>query len=287
MFNHKFSNANQPNETDQLMLAVMREKLEAELEKPASELDTEKISQLTAAIENLSGTERITAEKSGQGIQMIQTEMKRQKRSRTIRRTKWAAACACFLFVISNIWSYSAYGTNAFNAAYQMTTGSVTVDFAAAETAEIPEAEHTEFPAVNNPYAEDMRKICAEHGFDADTQIPAYLPEGFVPAKEYGEYYENENDKTLFFYFRRGDELLDLQLKQFAAPDKVIPVGIPSDYHHIAPVRFGNTVVHIQTEDGLYWGLFQKNLTHYLFVTRDLDYEESRFVLNSFFSEQE
>ena len=95
----------QSNDTDQFVLAKLRQELDIELEKPDSELNVNKINQLTKAIEQVTGTEKITAEKTQQGLQKLKQEIRHQKQRRVFRRTGLVAACACALIIISNIWS--------------------------------------------------------------------------------------------------------------------------------------------------------------------------------------
>lgn len=90
---------------EEQQLAILRQKLDAELEKPENEWNPEAIDALTAEIDRLTGGEQHTAEASARGIRCIKAELHRRKRRKTIRRTVCAAACACAAFAGAVLWA--------------------------------------------------------------------------------------------------------------------------------------------------------------------------------------
>lgn len=261
----------QSNDTDQFVLAKLRQKLDIELEKPDSELNVNKINQLTKAIEQVTGTEKITAEKTQQGLQKLKQEIRHQKQRRVFRRTGLVAACACALIIISNIWSYSAHGINSFSAAYQLLNGGIKIDFQRDDSA----------PYSGNPYYDEMRTICQEHNLNI--RIPTYLPNGFKPTSSNGEFDENENRKKVAFYYCQRKAKLNLDVFQYKNENEVPHRGIPSDSYNISKQKFGETIVYIQKEEKQYWAVFQIGTTQYVLYADRLDYDECQRVLESMF----
>lgn len=253
------------------VLSELRHKLEAELEKPDTELDVETINQITKEIEKVTGSEQITAEKTQQGIQRLKQELHQQNRRSRIRLVKWIAACACFILIVSNIWSYSAYGLNSFSAAYQLLNGGIKIDF---------QQDDSE-PYCGNPYFDEMSSICQQ--YDLKVLIPAYLPNGFKPTSLNGEYDENEKRKKVSFYYYQRKAKLNLDVFQYKNENEVPHRGIPSDSYNISKQKFGETIVYIQKEKKQYWAVFQISSTQYVLFADRLDYDECQRVLESMF----
>ncbi|MBQ8922077.1 MAG: hypothetical protein IJ060_07955 [Oscillospiraceae bacterium] len=261
----------QADDTNEIMLAALRKHLETELEKPEDAFDPERVARITETIDIITGSDRVTAEKTQEGIQKLKTHLVPEKKRLRLRRTKIAAACAALILAVSNIWSYAAYGVNVFSAVYQFSEGSVTIDV---------RKEHPELYG-DNPYEREMRDIYAAHGIDSTTMVPLYLPEGFEPTEVYGKYRENSFSKKLNFFFMRDDAKVNLYIKEFVNYYRVMPADIPSDEHNIAPQQFGDLTVHVQTEEQQFWAVFQVGLTQYILYTDKLDYNESQRILKS------
>lgn len=263
----------QSNDTDQFVLAKLRQELDIELEKPDSELNVNKINQLTKAIEQVTGTEKITAEKTQQGLQKLKQEIRHQKQRRVFRRTGLVAACACALIIISNIWSYSAHGINSFSAAYQLLNGGIKIDFQRDDSA----------PYSGNPYYDEMRTICLNNNIEA--LIPSYIPENYHPTEIYGKYKDLETSKMLYFNFAQQKSKLNLSIIQFVSEEDVVPISIPSSEYNISQQKIGDTMIHIskETNDRQYWAAFQIELTQYVLYADEVDYDECQRVLESMF----
>lgn len=253
------------------VLSELRHKLEAELEKPDTELDVETINRITKEIEKVTGSEQITAEKTQQGIQRLKQELHQQNRRSRILLVKWIAACACFILIVSNIWSYSAYGLNSFSAAYKLISGGINIDF----------QQDVLEPDTGNLYFEEMSSICQQHNLNI--LIPTYLPNGFKPTSSNGEYDENEKRRKITFYYSQQKAKLNLSVFQYATENDIPPRGIPSDSYNISKQKFGETIVYIQKEKKQYWAVFQISSTQYMFYADKLDYDECQRVLESMF----
>ena len=275
MTDNELLKAIESDDTDQLMLAALQSKLESELEKPDDELDIDKINQITATIDIISGTVQVTAEKTQQGIQKLKHELRQHRERSRIRIIKRFAASACLILIISNIWSFSAYGMNSFSAAYQLLNGGIVID---------TQNDDSE-PYTGNAYYNEMRSLCNQNSFSEDVLLPAYIPEGFKPAPEYGEVFFDKMHCIIWFYFQIGQTRLNYSIIQYTDEEYIQPIGIPSTEYNISEQVFGDTIVHIQKErkDSQYWAVFQIGLTQYVIVSDGLDYDECQRVLESMF----
>ena len=119
----------QKNNSDQEYLDELRSNLADELKKPVEEQDYDVIDDLTQTIAMITGTDAMIARKSQNVLNQVKQRMMVQKTTVRKRHGFFTAACACAAFlIVSNIWSYSALGINAFSAAMKLLNGSVTID---------------------------------------------------------------------------------------------------------------------------------------------------------------
>ena len=265
----------QSDDTDQIMLAALQSKLDSDLERSDDELDIDKINRITATIDIITGNDRITAERSQPGIDKIKQELHQQSRHSRIRIIKCAAACACFLLIVSNIWSFSAYGMNSFSAAYQLMRGGIVIDTRNGESETYS----------SDAYYDEMRSLCRQNGFPDDVLLPSYIPEGLVPTENNGTYNESEQCKQLSYYFMNRKIKFNYRITQYTDEKLVQQIGIPSTEYNITEQLFGDTTVYIQKErkDHQYWAVFQIGLTQYMLFSDGLDYDECQRVLESMF----
>jgi len=246
--------------------------LTAELNKPVSEQDFDLIEDLTEAIAALDGTEQFIDKRTELGISRVKQNIQYQtRRKRTVLR-KWIAVCACIVLIGSNVFSYTAYGMNAFSAAYQLFKGGFVIDFSKQKNISV--ADH-------NPYAEDMRKICSEH--DIDALLPTKMPEGFSPANNYGEYTDLDVLSMLSFYFQSGSKKLIIRYSKIKSDETDISLGVSSDHHNISEQIINGTVITISKEDGQYTAAFMIDEIQYTFYADGIDYDNCQIILHSMF----
>ena len=248
-----------------------RKELDSELVKPITEQDYDKIDRLIQKIEQITGEDRVTDEMAQRGIKKLH-EKSIPKARRGIRRIRWIAACACAVLIVSNVWSYSAFGMNAFFAAYHLLNGGMTVDLSQLSNSKI-ESE--------NRFTQQMRELCQEHGVDA--LIPEYIPNGFSPTDSYGNVISVDDYSGFLFYFSNNKQNLNLIIKDYH--DNVVPppVGLPTDSYHITQETINDVPVTIMKEDSQYSAAFAIGNTQYILAADGLDYDECYHVLISMF----
>ena len=271
MTDRELLNAIKNDDARQEKLAELQQKLSAELDKPDEDLDVDVINELTLAIEELTGNRQTTELMAEKGIRRLEHDLRKMKIQRIIRRSKWIAACIGVVLVLSNIFSYSAYGINVFSAAYRLMNGSITIDL---------NQEDSE-PYSGNPYVEEMRDICEKHNINVN--LPTYIPYEVTPTDLFGDFHEVVNCNILFFNFERGRVKLNIEIVEFVSDDTTSPISIPSDNYNMSQQQIGDTIVHIQKEGQQYWAVFQIDLTQYLLYADGLDFDECQRILESMF----
>ena len=257
---------------DREFMEELQNQLNDELCKPVSEQDYDMIDELTEAISILNGSDKMIKQRSGTGIQQIFTRIRPQKKRKQIRQVITRVAVACAVVIISiNIWSYSAYGMNAFSAAYQMLNGGIRVDLT---------VQDDSVPVADNQFEEEMRSICQEHGIKA--LIPKYIPAGFTK-DEFIDYYGTDLSNNLYFYFKKEKTNLSLQIQIYNEDSEITPVMIPSDTQQVTEQTIQGNLIRVFKEDQEYRALFMIDRTQYLLYANRLDYDECQRVLQSMF----
>lgn len=246
--------------------------LDEELKKPVSEQDFDRIEDLTEAISVLNGTDQFISKRTEIGIARVKADIHQNKHRKIRIRRRWIAACICAALIGSNAWSYTAYGMNAFSAAYQIFTGGIVIDFSKHD----PSSSEA-----GNVYAEEMQQICSEHNIDA--RIPTYVPEGFSPTENYGSVNDLDLYASVSFYFRQKAKKLIIQMTHIKRDEVSIPFGIPSDHHNISEQVIDNTVVTVSKEDNQFTAAFMIDRIQYVICADGVDYDECQRVLESFF----
>ena len=266
-----------------------KSKLTAELAKPLSEQNFERIDQLIQTIEHITGEDRITEEMTVRGIRYLRNKTAKKDKKR-IRFLKWAAVYSGVAILLLNICSYTIYGMNVFSAAYKMLNGGINVDFTQIsemnqESDQIENRDSAiiinEGTTVGNAYAPEMQKLCNENGVNA--MIPSYIPEGFTPADGYGTVHLFDDRTDIAFYFADETTKLYCIIKDFKEGVTQAPLGIPTDYYGIEQITIHGTNVSIIKEDQQFTAAFSIGNTQYLIAADGLNYDECNRVLRSIF----
>ena len=136
------------SDDDSDLLKELRQKLDAELAKPVTEQDFDYIDDLAKTIDTITGADQETAEIADRGIQTIKAGLHNQSRKSRIKHLRWWIPAACLILIVgTNIWTYTAFGMNAFSAAYQILNGGINVDLNSRDSADVYSG---------NPYADDV-----------------------------------------------------------------------------------------------------------------------------------
>ncbi len=249
-----------------------REELAKELEKPLSSQDFDRVDALIQTIEHINGEEYASKDITEQGIASLNQRIARERRKQ-IRIFKWAAACACAFILVSNIWSYKAYGMNAFSAAYQILNGGLTIDFSKTDSS-VAES--------GNPYKEEMENKCQEYNIDA--LIPSYIPTGFMPTDNYGKGYSTENELVIFFCFKNKNAALTINIVQYSDPNAIPPLGIATEQYNMIEQDINDVHVQINKHGKQYNAAFMINNTRYLLSADSVDFDDCYRVLLSMLS---
>ncbi len=256
---------------DRAFLAELREALSKETEKPADEQDYDRIDEITEAMAVITGTDHIIEEKAAAGINRMISELHRTQKRKRIRRVFRRAAIACAaVLVISNVWSYTAFGMNVFSAAYQLYDGGMNVDLT-----KIGDSASD----AGDRFKQDMMEKCAAHQIHA--VIPEYIPAGFEPTESYGRFVETEHFSDILFYFQKDNAKLVLHVREFDDSDEITPIGIPTDTHNYSEQTINGTTVCVVKEDQEYRAAFLIDRTQYVITGSSLDYDECQRILES------
>jgi len=269
------------------LLHESKAELQKELDKPQEDWDYDAIDELTRRITILDGSEKWIEKKARNGIRALQPEIRLHCQPKS-HRSVWGTAVFVFaaLLVCLNVWTYTAFGMNAFTAFYIFTDKGVTVDYNRSTEETIP-------ADTGNPYARRMRYICEDYGYEA--LIPNYLPEGFEPNPdiEFGHRSISDDPLIITFnfsnthkhLFRRRDAIVFNIF--FYQTDKITPVSFPSDEQNITEQVIDDTVITISKEDDQFHAMFLIDRTLYHLYTSGVDYEEAQQILESVFEEQQ
>lgn len=263
----------QADDSDEELKKELQRKLFEEMDKPICEQNFEYIDELTKTLDMITGEDRITSERTAHGIQMLYNKIKMIRRKKRIKVAQRFAVCVCAVLVVSNIWTFSAFGINAFSAVFQVLNGGITIDFSKQESSMLE---------TDNPYAEEMRQICNENNIEAI--IPSYLPSGFQPTENYGINYDAKNGTSVFFYFKNKDSKLNIQITQYDDNTDPPPLGIATDHYNLTEQILNGTTVYISKEEKQYTSAFMIDNTQYLLAADGLDYSECQRVLESMFN---
>ena len=163
------------------------------MQKPLETQNADLIDELTTAISAITGTEEMIARSAREGMRQIHKNLIAERRKRIFKKSK-VAACVCALFFLtSNVLSYAAYGMNAISATVTYMEKGVILDY--------NQDKETDRISTNagNPYAQRMRYICEEYGYEA--LVPTYLPEGFEPNPDIEFGHRSISDDPLIITF--------------------------------------------------------------------------------------
>ena len=258
---------------DNELLNELQKKLMQEFAKPVQNQDFDLIDDLIKTIDEITGENRRTDEIAEKGILAVQRENHRLISNRRIKRLRWIVPAACLMLIVgTNVWTYTAYGMNAFSAAYQALNGGINVNL---------NSIHTQEVYSGNPFADEMKSICEENHITA--RIPGYIPEGFSPSDIYGDKQILSDRTILSFHFYNSNKKLNIGITVFNTLTDPSSIGIPTDHYEVTEQIVEDTVISVIKEESQYTATFVIEHTQYLIYADQLDYDECQRILNSMF----
>lgn len=253
--------------TKENMIADLQRELKEEMNKPPSQWECEKISEITETIHNLSCDSKIEANETRK-----EDLLKKVKSSKNPKRKIYrsiGAVAACLLIGVGiNAASLSVFGTNLFSAAYKIFNGGITIDMDKKDAVEIPTTN-------DDPYG--MKSKCAE--YDMYPLTPTYIPEGF----ELVNLFEEKNDvfTNVIFQYKDSGIKLNFDFCQYNEGEEIPPIGIPTDTYNIVEEEVNDHKMYILKEDNQFTAAFQEDNIVYMIFADGLDYDNCQKVIES------
>lgn len=256
------------------LISDLQKALDEELNKPETERDINKITEITDMLFSLTsqGNEQVSESMSASKKQLFKTIGIKQPsdRKRSIKRTV-SVATACFAVILTaNIVTLNVFGQNVFSSVYHLSKGSISIDV----DQNVTGTETSE----SDPYG--IKAKCAEYGFFPEA--PDYIPEGFsfdnvIINDEHDEF------KSVVFIYKRGKKQLNFHY-EYCISDVWLnrQIGIPTDTYNVTEEEINGHTIYVLREDHQYSAYFIDKRIRYGMYGRDLDYEECEKVLRSY-----
>lgn len=247
----------------------LREMLDNELSKPDNTADYSLVDELTTAIIETEGNNRLTVDVDEK---LHQFNGKTKEHGRIIHLPKWVVglSAACVMLFCANCISVSAWNMNIVSAVVKFTKGGFSVNFEESES----DIDIIELPiSEDDPYG--LIAECAK--YDIYPETPYYLPDGFKLG--YLETNENSQMTSIIFDFYNGEKKISICYDKFH--NEVERIGIPSDHYNISETEVNGHSAIVSKEDNQYTIIFTNDKTSFMMFTQDVPYEECEKIVNS------
>lgn len=246
----------------------LSEMLDKELSKPDKQIDYELIDELTTAVIEAKGKERLAVDVN---TELNKLQKRTSKHNKIIRFPKWIIGLSASFVILlcANCISASAWDMNIFSAIIKFTKGGFSVDFGKKESEiiELPTSE-------NDPYG-FIAKLAE---CDIEFETPHYIPEEFVLTSVSTNINENVANSVRFLY-KYKQQTISLSYKIFW--NDVSNIVIPSDHYNISETQVNGSPAIISKEDGQYTITYQNGKTVFVMFTVDVPYEECEKIVAS------
>ncbi len=253
--------------TKENMIADLQRELKEEMNKPSSQWDCEKISEITETIHNLSCDNGIEANETRKEDLLEKVKASKTPKRKIYRRI--GAVAACLLIGVGiNAASLSVFGTNMFSVAYQMVKGGITIDMNKENVIELPTTD-------DDPYG--MKAKCAE--YEMYPLTPTYIPEGFELVNLFEE--KNEVFAHIIFQYKDSGIILNFDFCQYNEGEEIPPICIPTDTYNIVEEEVNGHKMYILKEDNQFTATFQEDNMVYAITAIDCNYDECQKVIES------
>lgn len=253
--------------TKENMISDLQRELKEEMNKPSSQWDCEKISEITETIHNLSCDSKIEANETRKEDLLEKVKASKTPKRKIYRSIGTVAACL-LIGVGINVASFSVFGTNMFSAIYQITQGGITIDMNKEKVIELP-------TTTDDPYG--MKAKCAE--YEMCPLTPTYIPEGFELSNLVVD--ELSSFTHIIFQYKENGMKLNFDFCQYNEGEEIPPICIPTDTYNIVEEEINGHTMYILKEDNQFTAAFQEDNMVYAITAIDCNYDECQKVIES------
>ena len=246
----------------------IRSELDKETAKPLRKRDFDRIGQLTAQLNELTGDNSDSEQPDTSELyQRIRNYEKASKKPFSIIKRFAPVLCCMVLVLAANCITVLAYDMNIVSAVIKFTQGGFSVDFGnQPEKIVLPTSE-------DDPYG----LIAKLAEYDIEFETPHYIPDGFT----LGHIGNNENSSatSVTFDFYNGEQSINISYDKFH--NEVGQIGIPSDHYNISETEVNGSLAIVSKEDNQYTITFEKDKTVFFMFTQDVPYDECEKIVES------
>lgn len=246
----------------------IRSELDKETTKPLRKRDFDRIEQLTAQLNELTGDNSDSEQPDTSELyKRIRNYEKTSKKPFSVMKRFAPVLCCMVLVLAANCITVLAYDMNIISAVIKFTQGGFSVDFGnQPEKIVLPTSE-------DDPYG----LIAKLAEYDIEFETPHYIPEGFTLSRIGNN--ENSSATSVTFDFYNGEQSINISYDKFH--NEVGQIGIPSDHYNISETEVNGSPAIVSKEDNQYTITFQKDKTVFFMFTQDVPYDECEKIVES------
>ena len=247
----------------------IRSELDKETAKPLRKRDFDRIEQLAAQLNELTGDNSDSEQPDTSELyKRIRNYEKTSKKPFSVMKRFAPVLCCMVLVLAANCITVLAYDMNIVSAVIKFTQGGFSVDFGnQPEKIVLPTSE-------DDPYG----LIAKLAEYDIEFETPHYIPDGFVLT--YVDTNVNENyANTVRFIFRKNKQTISIDYVRYW--NDVGQIGIPSDHYNISETEVNGSLAIVSKEDNQYTITFEKDKTVFFMFTQDVPYDECEKIVAS------
>lgn len=246
----------------------IRSELDKETTKPLRKRDFDRIEQLTAQLNELTGDNSDSEQPDTSELyKRIRNYEKTSKKPFSVMKRFAPVLCCMVLVLAANCITVLAYDMNIISAVIKFTQGGFSVDFGnQPEKIVLPTSE-------DDPYG----LIAKLAEYDIEFETPHYIPEGFTLSRIGNN--ENSSATSVTFDFYNGEQSINISYDKFH--NEVGQIGIPSDHYNISETEVNGSPAIVSKEDNQYTITYQKDKTVFFMFTQNVPYDECEKIVES------
>lgn len=247
----------------------IRSELDKETTKPLRKRDFDRIEQLTAQLNELTGDNSDSEQPDTSELyKRIRNYEKTSKKPFSVMKRFAPVLCCMVLVLAANCITVLAYDMNIISAVIKFTQGGFSVDFGnQPEKIVLPTSE-------DDPYG----LIAKLAEYDIEFETPHYIPEGFVLTEVDTNVNENYAN-TVRFIFRKNKQTISIDYERYW--NDVGQIGIPSDHYNISETEINGSPAIVSKEDNQYTITYQKDKTVFFMFADGVPYDECEKIVES------